>query len=86
MEAEKFIVVATDHGFEMFDAETAEFDESGHPQNLVSGTEYAVLDGDQATEFVAGRHYLEFQDEARHVGAFAITFKLPPAQIESQTV
>jgi hypothetical protein len=84
-DVEGSIAVLTDAGLEIFGKPSAGVDELGMPQNLMPGTEYAVLNDRQTNQYFDGKVELTTQDnERRDLGAFVLTFTNPNSQVLSQ--
>lgn len=83
--AEGLVIVGSDIGLLSCSLEAAEVNGDGVPQNLIHGTEYVLLDGEQADAYIRGEYGVRTEDEARHVGAYTLVFANPDIELPSIT-
>lgn len=83
--AEGLVIVGTDIGVLSCTLEAAEVNAEGVPQNLMHGTEYVLLSGEQAEAYKKGKFVVRSEDEARHVGAYTLIFANPRIEVPSVT-
>jgi hypothetical protein len=86
MAESKTVLVATDFGLEQFIAGAAGLDNTDTPHNLITGTEYAVLNSSQGEKYATGSYELRPEDEIRYLGAFSLLFTNPPSTVQSRKV